>query len=61
MMATVDTRMTMKDDQDFNIWFVKEIEKISCLYNYTDPSYTNRQKQDDAWQKIANAAHVGGE
>lgn len=60
-MASGETKISLRDDQDFNIWFVKEIEKVSCLYNYTDPCYTNRQKQDEAWQKIASDAHVGGE
>lgn len=50
----------MKDDQEFNIWFVKEIEKYSCLYNHADGNYSNRQKQDEAWLKIAESAKASG-
>ncbi len=50
----------MKDDQEFNIWFVKEIEKYPCLYSHSDQNYSNRQKQDDVWLKIAKSANVSG-
>ncbi|XP_065200351.1 uncharacterized protein LOC135831636 [Planococcus citri] len=46
----------MKDDQEFNIWFVKEMEKYPCLYNHHDPNYNIRSKQDEAWQAVADSA-----
>lgn len=51
----------MKDDQEFNIWFVKEMEKYPCLYNHQDPNYNIRTPQEEAWQSVANAASGSGE
>ena len=43
----------MKDDPEFNIRFVKCVEKQPCLYNYNVIEYSNRDEQERAWQDVA--------
>lgn len=44
----------MRDDEQFNITFVKSVEKYKCLYDYTRSDYKNVLIQDRAWQEIGN-------
>jgi len=43
----------MKDDPEFNIKFVALIEEHSCLYDHHQADYSNRTKQDIAWENIS--------
>lgn len=44
----------MRDDEQFNIFFVKKVEVNPCLYDYTRADYKNVQMQEKAWQDIAD-------
>lgn len=50
----------MRDDQDFNIMFVKIIEKERILYDKSLPEYRSKDEHDRVWQKIANEVHENG-
>lgn len=51
----------MRDDQDFNIHFVKIIEKERCLYDKTLPEYRSKDEHDRIWQKISTEVNESGE
>ncbi|XP_014286637.1 uncharacterized protein [Halyomorpha halys] len=44
----------MKEDQEYNIRFVKSVERHRCVYDFTLVDYSNRERQEKAWQEIAN-------
>uniref|UniRef100_A0A0K8SJS8 Transcription factor Adf-1 n=1 Tax=Lygus hesperus TaxID=30085 RepID=A0A0K8SJS8_LYGHE len=43
----------MRDDPDFNIDLVQEIEKFPSLYDPTHVDYTKRNVQDRVWRELA--------
>uniref|UniRef100_H2ZE48 MADF domain-containing protein n=1 Tax=Ciona savignyi TaxID=51511 RepID=H2ZE48_CIOSA len=42
-----------KGDNNFNVKFVKLIEKYDAIYNHFSEHYNNREQQADAWSAIA--------
>lgn len=50
----------MRDDQDFNIMFVKIIEKERILYDKSLAEYRSKDEHDRVWQKIASEVHESG-
>lgn len=48
----------MRDNPDFNIQFVGLIEGYPCLYDRYQSDYSNRAKQDRAWEDLSRK--VGG-
>lgn len=50
----------MRDDQDFNINFVKIIEKERCLYDKTLPEYRSKDEHDRIWQRISTEVNESG-
>lgn len=50
----------MRDDQDFNIMFVRIIEKERILYDKSLPEYRSKDEHDRVWQKIANEVNESG-
>lgn len=51
----------MRDDQEFNINFVKIIEKERCLYDKTLSEYRSKEVHDQIWKKISNEVKESGE
>ncbi|XP_055294926.1 uncharacterized protein LOC129564802 [Sitodiplosis mosellana] len=43
----------MRDDQDFNIHFVKIIERERSLYDKSLPEYRSKEEHERIWQKIS--------
>lgn len=50
----------MRDDEQFNINFVKKIETYKCLYDYTRADYKNSHMQEKAWGEIAAEFNESG-
>lgn len=50
----LQSKIKMRDDEQFNMSFVKKVEDYKCLYDYTRSDYKNIQIQDKAWQEIAD-------
>lgn len=50
----------MRDDQDFNINFVKIIEKERCLYDKTLPGYRSKDDHDRIWERISTEVNESG-
>lgn len=51
----------MRDDEQFNINFVKKVELHKCLYDYTRVDYKNIHIQEKAWKTIADEFQESGE
>lgn len=51
--SDVQNKTKMRDDEQFNISFVKKVQEYECLYDYTRSDYKNIQIQDKAWQEIS--------
>lgn len=51
-------QVQMRDNPDFNIQFVGLIEGHPCLYDRYQSDYSNRAKQDKAWENLSRK--VGG-
>ncbi|KAG5884239.1 hypothetical protein JTB14_011728 [Gonioctena quinquepunctata] len=43
----------LPNDEEFKISFVQTVELYTCLYDYTLKVYSNRNEQDEAWNKVA--------
>lgn len=52
--------MRMRDDQDFNIEFIKIVEKERTLYDKSVPEYRSKEEHDKAWQKISEQINERG-
>lgn len=50
----------MRDDIEFNIRFVKLIEKERCIYDKAIPEYRSKDAQDKAWNKIGIEINESG-
>lgn len=50
----------MRDDQDFNIHFVKIIENERSLYDKTLPEYRSKEEHERIWQKISTEVNESG-
>lgn len=50
----------MRDDQDFNILFVRIIEKERILYDKALPEYRSKDEHDRVWQRIASEVKESG-
>lgn len=50
----------MRDDQEFNINFVKIIEKERCLYDKNMPEYRSKDMHDQIWKKISDEVKESG-
>lgn len=51
---------TMRDDHDFNINFVKLIEKERCLYDKNVTEYRSKEMHEQIWRKIADDVNDSG-
>lgn len=51
----------MRDDQEFNINFVKIIEKERCLYDKTLSEYRSKEVHDQIWKRISSEVKESGE
>ena len=49
-----------KEDTVFNVKLVEAIEKHPCLYNYNLKEYSNRDKVNAAWEKVAQEVESPG-
>lgn len=50
----------MRDDQDFNISFVRIIAKERALYDKTLPEYRCKDEHERIWQKISAEVNESG-
>lgn len=50
----------MRDDQDFNIHFVKIIERERSLYDKSLPEYRSKEEHERIWQKISTEVNESG-
>lgn len=50
----------MRDDQEFNINFVKIIERERCLYDKTMSEYRSKDMHDQIWKKISTEVKESG-
>ncbi|XP_077288981.1 uncharacterized protein LOC143913200 [Arctopsyche grandis] len=50
----------MKDDLDFCIAFIKEVEKNVRLYDYQHPGYSNRRVTETIWSDIGGMFNESG-
>lgn len=50
----------MRDDQDFNIHFVKIIENERSLYDKSLPEYRSKEEHERIWQKISTEVNESG-
>lgn len=50
----------MRDDQDFNINFVKIIENERSLYDKSLPEYRSKEEHERIWQKISTEVNESG-
>lgn len=50
----------MRDDQDFNIHFVKIIEHERSLYDKSMPEYRSKEEHERIWQKISAEVNESG-
>lgn len=51
----------MRDDQDFNIHFVKIIQSERSLYDKSLPEYRSKEEHEKIWQKISGQVNESGE
>lgn len=45
--------MPLPESEAFNINFVKTVETFKCLYDPTTSDYSSKEKQDKAWNRVA--------
>lgn len=50
----------MRDDQEFNINFVKIVQKYRCLFDKSLPEYRNKDDHERVWNKVAQEAKESG-
>lgn len=50
----------MRDDHEFNIHFVKLIEKERCLYDKSLPEYRSKDMHEQIWRQIAAEVNDSG-
>lgn len=50
----------MRDDQEFNINFVKIVQKYRCLFDKTLPEYRSKDDHERIWNKVAQEAKESG-
>lgn len=50
----------MENSPGFNLRFVQEVERQSCLYDYNSPYYNDRDALDNAWQTVSQAVGASG-
>lgn len=50
----------MRDDQEFNINFVKIVQKYRCLFDKTMPEYRSKDDHERIWNKVAQEAKESG-
>ncbi|XP_024082527.1 uncharacterized protein LOC112126866 [Cimex lectularius] len=43
----------MKEDLEYNVRFVKSVERQRCIYDFTLADYSNKEKQEEAWMNIS--------
>jgi hypothetical protein len=43
----------MANEEEWNVLFVQKVEKHTCLYDITSPSYIRTDKKERAWEDIA--------
>lgn len=51
---------TMRDDHEFNIHFVKLIEKERSLYDKSLPEYRSKDMHEQIWRQIAAEVNDSG-
>lgn len=51
----------MRDDQEFNVQFVKIVEKERTLYDKTLPEYRSKEEHEKVWMKISEQINESGE
>lgn len=50
----------MRDDQEFNINFVKIVQKYRCLFDKNLPEYRSKDDHERIWNKVAQEAKESG-
>lgn len=50
----------MRDDQEFNIQFVKIVEKERTLYDKSMPEYRSKEEHEKVWMKISEQINESG-
>lgn len=50
----------MRDDQEFNINFVKIVQKYRCLFDKTLPEYRSKDDHERIWNKVAQESKESG-
>lgn len=51
----------MRDDQEFNVQFVKTVEKERTLYDKSLPEYRSKEEHEKVWMRVSEQINESGE